>query len=398
MTTQLVDRWGIHPGHLWLRGQRPEHPVQFDEEQKVWNVYGYAEALRILGEPKTFSSNTARLFPVTLDESLSEGDMSQMDPPDHRKIRNLVSQAFTPKLVAGLEPRIEEITRELVDAVSDQDSMELVADVAYPLPVIVIAEMLGVPSSDRHMFKGWADKIIESLSGFAFLNDGEEGENNINDAMAHIRPLLEYLREHATERRKRPRQDLLTHLTQAEVDGERLTDNEVVNIANILLITGHITTTMLLGNTMLCLDGHPEEAARVRADRSLVPTTIEEALRLLSPSAGISRATSTDVELAGQLIPKDQLLLLWLGAANRDGHQFTNPDTFDPARDPNPHFGFGRGIHFCIGAPLARMEGRIALNLLFDRFPTMRTDPDNPPTFFPTPDMIGVNTLPLVMR
>ncbi|EFL27928.1 cytochrome P450 superfamily protein [Streptomyces himastatinicus ATCC 53653] len=393
--TTVVDRWNIHPDHLWLRGQRPESPVVFDETQGVWNVYGYPEAMDILNDHDTFTSDLAHLLPVSVDAPLLEGDMSQMDPPRHRKYRQLVSRAFTPRLVADMETRVADITRELLDAVDGKPEIEIAADLAYPLPVIVIAELLGVPAGDRDLFKKWADDIIEGFSGFSFLDTSGQGEQDVRDATERLRPLLDYMAGHVTERRRTPREDLLTHLVQAEVDGERLTDNEIVNVANILLVTGHITTTMTLGNTVLCLDADPEVAAKVRADRSLVPGAIEEALRVLSPSAALARGTSREVEVAGTVIPKDQIVMLWLGAGNRDPRQFTDPEVYDPTRDPNPHFGFGRGIHFCLGAPLARLEGRVALNALFDRFPVLRTDPAKPPTFFPTPDMIGVNTLHL---
>lgn len=393
--TSVVDRWNIHPEHRWLRGERPASPIEFDAEQGFWNVYGYPEALAMLNNHSAFSSDLARLMPIEVDNSLLEGDMSQMDPPIHRKFRNLVSHAFTPRLVAAMEARVVEITDELIDEMDGKDRIELTSELAYPLPVIVIAELLGVPASDRIMFKEWADDIIEGFSGFSFLDDSEQGERNIKEATERLKPLLDYMAGHVTERRRRPQDDLLSHLALAEVDGERLTDNEIVNVANILLVTGHITTTMLLGNTMLCLDAYPDQAERVRADRSLVPGAIEEALRLLSPSGALSRGTTVDVEMAGQLIPKDQIIMLWLGAGNRDPRQFADPEAYRPDRDPNPHFGFGRGIHFCIGAGLARLEGRIALNRLLDRFPVLRTDAATPPTFFPTPDMIGVNTLPL---
>ncbi len=393
--TTVVDRWDIHPVHAWLRGVRPEKPVGFDEQMGLWGVYGYPEALEMLNDPKTFSSRTAHLAPITYDESLSEGDMSQMDPPDHTKYRKLLSHGFTPKVVADLEPRIAEITGELLDGITGKDRFDLVAELAYPLPVIVIAELLGVPSSDRHLFKQWAFNIIEELNGMAYLSGGEEAQASVDAANDSVKPMLDYLLEHVLERRRRPREDLLTQLSAAEVDGQRLTDNEIVNIANILLVTGHITTTMLLGNTMLCLDSYPDQARRVREDRSLVPTAIEESLRLLTPSAAMSRSTTRDVEVGGVTIPKDKMILIWLGAANRDPHQFIAPAEFDPARDPNPHLGFGRGVHFCIGAPLARLEGRIALNGLFDRFPELRTDPEDAPAFFPSPDMIGVRALPL---
>jgi cytochrome P450 len=217
-------------------------------------------------------------------------------------------------------------------------------------------------------------------------------------ALAETQHFVDYLGEHAAERRRAPREDLLSKLVQAEVDGERLADAEVVNFAMILLIAGHITTTMLLGNTVLCLDSNPEQAARVRADRSLVPSAIEESLRFFSPFAALGRVTTSEAELGGRTIPADELIMVWIAAANRDPRQFTDPGTFDLDRDPNPHVGFGRGIHFCIGAPLARLEGRVALNILLDRYPALRTDPQTPPEFIPSPNMTGVRKLPLDLR
>ncbi|MCP2339289.1 cytochrome P450 [Actinomadura rupiterrae] len=392
--TSVVHKWNVHPDHGWLRGKRPDAPVQFDEEQGLWNVYGHAECRRMLNDHETFSSNTARLLPVTVEAALLEGDLSQMDPPAHRDYRRLLSPAFTPRRLAALEERVAALTGELLDAMDGRSEIEAVADLAYPLPVIVIAELLGVPPSDREMFRGWADDVIESFSGFSAL-DEEEGGNDIREGTERMRPLLSYLAGHLAERRRHPREDLLTELALAEAGGRRLTDNEAVNIANILLITGHITTSMILGNTVLCLDADPEQAARVRADRSLVPGAVEEALRVLPPAAVLTRATNADCEIAGQRIPKDQLVFLWLGAANRDPSVFAAPEVFDPGRDPNPHFGFGGGIHFCIGAGLARIEARYALNGLLDRFPALRAVPDDPPVFFETPDMVGVRKLPL---
>lgn len=392
--TTVVDRWNIHPDHPWLRGERAESTIRFDEAQGLWNVYGYAECREMLGDHRTFSSGTARLLPVSVEESLIEGDLSQMDPPKHLKYRKLLTPAFSPRLIAAMEPRIAAITGELLDAVDGKPDIEMVADLAYPLPVIVIAELLGVPASDRTMFREWADNVIESFSGFSSL-DEEQGAEDIRAGTQRLQPLLEYLAGHLAERRRRPREDLLTTLATAEVDGERLTDNEAINIANIMLITGHITTSMVLGNTVLCLDAHPEQDERVRADRSLVPGAIEDALRLLPPSTVLTRATNAEAEVGGHRIPKDQLVFLWLGAGNRDPREFDDPGRFEPARDPNPHFGFGWGIHFCIGAGLARLEGRVALNALLDRYPVLRADPDDPPAFFDTPDMIGVSKLPL---
>ncbi len=330
-------------------------------------------------------------------KDLSEGNLVQLDPPRHRKLRKLVSHAFTPKIVADLEPRISALTTELLDAVADRDRMELVADLAYPLPVIVIAALLGVPSSDRTHFKRWVDGMFQTSEQVSIANRSEEQDRHIEEAMEQAQHLRDYLAEHVAQRRGDRRDDLLSKLVQAEVDGERLSDNEVVNFALVLLVAGHITTTMLLGNTVLCLDAHPDQATWVRADRALVPAAIEESLRFFSPFAALGRATTSGVELGGERVPADQLLMVWIAAANRDARQFERPHEFDASRDRNPHVAFGRGIHFCIGAPLARLEGRVALNSLFDRFPELRTDPNNPPAFIPSPNLTGVRELPLLL-
>ncbi|MEU6270407.1 cytochrome P450 [Saccharopolyspora shandongensis] len=391
--TTLADTWGINEAQFWLRGVRPEQPVEHDSAAGIWNVYGYPEILQALSDPATFSSDTRRLVPELARSN--EGNLVQMDPPEHHKLRKLVSHAFTPKVVADLEPRIAALTNELLDAVSDRT--ELVRDLAYPLPVIVIAELLGVPSSDRGLFKKWVDAMLASSNKFSLKERSKEQEEYMAKAMEQVQELTEYLLGHVRERRRTPREDLLGKLVAAEVDGVQLTDTEVANFGLVLLIAGHITTTMLLGNTVLCLDAHPDQLAAVRADRSLVPSAIEESLRYFSPFAAVSRATNREVELGGTVIPADQLLLLWIAAANRDPRQFTDPDAFNVRRDPNPQIGFGRGIHFCLGAPLARLEGRIALNIMLDRFPNLRTDPAEGPEFLPSPNMTGVSKLPLLL-
>jgi cytochrome P450 len=400
MTTTQADTWGLHEAQFWLRGKQPEERVHHAEELGFWNVYGHPEAEEVLRDPATYSSDTTRLVPkdmmpdVDLEE-MSAGNLLQLDPPLHNKMRKLVSRAFTPKVVADLEPRIAAITHEMLDAVTTGDRLELVADLAYPLPVIVIAELLGVPASDRHLFKGWVDKMFESSEQLSLVKKDEKQDEAIKKSLEGQKALTDYLGEHVDERRKQPREDLLTKLVEAELDGERLSRNEVVNFANILLLAGHITTTMLLGNSVLCLDTHPEWDERVRADRSLVPPAIEESLRYLTPFAAVARTTMREVELGGVTVPADQLLMTWVAAANRDERVFAEPDTFNPLRDPNPHLAFGRGIHFCIGAPLARLEGRVALNILLDRYPALRTIPGEPPKFQINPNMTGVRELPL---
>lgn len=391
-----IEDWGSPASQFWLRGERHGEPVRYDESTGLWNVYGHPETLHLLNDPVTFSSDTSRLFPQ--GDEFADGNLVRMDPPEHDKLRRLVTHAFTPKVVAGLEPRIAELTGELLDAVDGTDRLELVADLAYPLPVIVIAELLGVPAGDRGLFKQWVDAMFTRDATLSLKDPTPEQQRELNEVLAQVRNLTDYLGEHVDERRAHPRGDLLTKLVEAEVDGERLTRTEVVNFANVLLIAGHITTTMLLGNTVLCLDAHPEHEARVRADRGALPSVIEESLRFLSPFATLGRVTTADTELGGQRIPADQLLMVWVAAANRDPRQFPNPDVFDPTRHPNPQLGFGRGVHFCLGAPLARLEGKIALDLLLDRFPKLATDPSDPPEFQPNPNMTGVRKLPLRTR
>ncbi|MFD1544985.1 cytochrome P450 [Nonomuraea guangzhouensis] len=395
----FVERYDVPKQHFWLHGPRSGPPVEFDAQAGMWNVYGYPELQEVIGDPATFSSDTMRIVPKGMlpEEGFSlEGFITQIDPPEHGKLRKLVSSAFTRKVVADLEPRIAAITHELLDAAQERERFELVRDLAYPLPVIVIAELLGVPTTDRDLFKQWADGLFQRDAKVSLNQSAEERSASLEATMKPWREMSDYLAGHAAERRRQPRADLLTRLVEAEVDGEHLPDDQVVNFAIVLLLAGHITTTMLLGNTVLCLDAFPAQQDRVRANRDSVPAVIEESLRLLTPFAALGRATTREVELGGVTIPADQMVMCWIATANRDPRQYPNPGVFDPDRDPNPHLAFGRGIHFCIGAPLARLEGRVALNILLDRFDPLRTDPADPVEFIPTPTMSGVRRLPLL--
>ncbi|MFI9010508.1 cytochrome P450 [Actinosynnema sp. NPDC053489] len=387
--------WDTDPQHFWLRGERPEHTVVHDEELGFWNVYGHPESVEVLADWSRFSSDTSRLFPA-VEGGTTEGNILQLDPPEHHELRRLVSRAFTPKVVADLEPRITELTGDLLDEATGDD-FELVRDLAYPLPVIVIAELLGVPADDRHLFRDWVDGLFEGQGRLSLKDDRATQEEALRGGVEAMRPILDYLGEHAAQCRRRPRPGLLNDLVRAEVDGARLTDAQVVNFATILLVAGHITTTMLLGNTLLALDAHPDRFAQVREHRGLLPSAIEESLRFLTPFAAVARTTTAPQTLGGVEVPADQLLMLWVGAANRDPRVFADPDAFDVTRDPNPHLGFGRGVHFCLGAPLARLEGRLALDVLLDRFPRLRTDPARPPAFFDSVNLTGVRSLPLLI-
>lgn len=392
MTT--TDRWNTHPRQFWLRGDQPPESVRFDADNGIWHVYGYPEAQQLLADPRTFSSHTGRLVPEA--EEFSPGSLPQLDPPRHTKLRKLVNQAFTPRVVAGLEHRIRTVATDLLEA-ADPDRIDLVADFAYPLPVIVICELLGVPSGDRDLFRRWVDTMLARSSEFTLHDRSESEERQLQESLRAAKEMGAYIAEHAARRRQEPRDDLLTRLVEAEVDGARLTDQEVVNFGNLLLIAGHITTTMLVGNTVMCLDAHPQERSRVRADPSLVPAAIEESLRLLTPFSVLARVTNVQTDLGGHAVGANQMVMVWIAAANRDPRQFHRPEVFAVDREPNPHLAFGRGIHFCVGAPLARLEGRVATNLLLDRYPRLRSDPQDPPTFLPTPNMTGAQRLPLLL-
>lgn len=394
--TSVVERWDIHPELPWLRGERPTPEVEFTERLNSWCVYGYQDVFDIINDPGTFSNQTAYLAAVQIDDSFSEGDLTQLDPPEHSRYRRLIGTAFTPKVVASLQARIVEVTDGLLDELQGSDEIDLVSGLAYPLPVIVIADLLGIPNSDRELFMSHSSNVIDQMNGLSFL-DGEQQED-VGYALEQFMPMVEYMRDQVAQRRARPRDDLLSSLVLAEQDGSRLSDNEIVNLSNILLGAGHITTTMLIGNAVVCLDANLDQFERLRADRTLLPGAIEEVLRTLSPSAALSRRNTVEVEIAGVRIPKDSMILPWPAAANRDPRKFDRPEDFDITRSPNPHLGFGHGVHYCIGSHLAKLEGRIALDRLMDRFDKLFVDPTNPPVFFPTQDLIGVRSLPVQTR
>jgi cytochrome P450 len=392
--------WKTHESQFWLRGERPEKPVCYDESAGLWHIYGHPEVQTVLGDSETFSSDTLRITPehrrprVEGRDVSMDGMITLMDPPRHTKLRKLVTNTFAPKAVAALEPQIAALTHELLDQVG-QDRMELVADLAFPLPVIVIADILGIPREDRSLFQKWTAGMFERNNQPSQLEQSEERKRETEkhtDGMVQFRA---YVAEHAAERRRKPREDLLTVLVEAEIDGEPLTDDQVVNFAFPLLVAGHLNTTMLLGNTVLCLNEFRHVQDRIRADRSVIPAVIEESMRFLTPFAALSRATTREVELAGEKIPADQMLLVWLATANRDPRVFADPDTFDPGRNFTAHVAFGRGIHFCLGALLGRVEGRVVLNILLDRYRSLRTIPDEPPEFLSAALLTGVRNLPL---
>jgi cytochrome P450 len=322
-----------------------------------------------------YSSNTARVVPAA--QRLSAGNLLQTDPPRHHQLRRLVGGAFSPKVITRLAARIAELTHQLLDATGGACEFDLVAALAYPLPVTVIAELLGLPITDRELFRTWADQLLSTLD-VANPYDPQLVQR-IDEATVE---LLAYLHAHCIDRRTHPRADLISRLATVEANGERLTDEEVVNFSFVLLIAGHITTTALLGNTILCLDARPQLWAQLHADRSLVEDTIEEVLRYRTPFTRVSRVTTANTELAGHVIPANALVFPWLLSANRDEREFSDPDQFNIHRTPNHHVGFGYGIHFCIGQLLGRLEARIALGVLLDRYTHLRLAHGTPIEFY----------------
>ncbi|MDG6109535.1 cytochrome P450 [Dactylosporangium aurantiacum] len=360
----------------WLEDARRTGVVHYDERQRAWLVLGHPEVTAVLGDPQRFSSDLGDLLPRQDDlELFRRGNFVQLDPPRHDTLRRLVSRAFTPRVVAGLAPRITTVTGELLDEVADAGRFDLIDDLAYPLPVIVIAELLGIPAADRTVFRRWADALFERPQAGP---DEPLARMMDDDAVRTIAPVLremnEYLLRHVRARRAAPGDDLTSGLVHAEADGERLDDEEIIGFVGLLLLAGHITTTATLGNTVATLDRHPDAAARLRADPGLLPDAIEEVLRLRTPFPRLARRATTDTTVGGMTVPAGDVVVAWLAAANRDPRVFADPARFDIGRSPNPHLTFGHGIHFCIGAPLARLEARIAMELLLRRYRTITVD------------------------
>lgn len=368
----------------WLEEMRKTQPIWLDEQSGCWHVFRYADVYTVTTEFKTFSSERPQqrramqkaLRPESKQENPGRSILA-MDPPEHRQYRNLVSSAFTPRAIDRLRDRVAEITQELLDETRSAGKMDFATDLAYPLPTIVIAEMLGVPSSDRPLFKRWADVLLEQqLSDAEFTRpDEEQRENPQLKRFAHtFEEMSDYFEQMLETRKREPREDMMSDLLAAEIDGEHLSMQDTINFCNILLLAGHVTTTNLLGQAIRCFDEYPEALEQVRRQPELMPSAIEEILRFASPVWRLIRTTREEVTLSGVTIPKGATVFAWLASANRDSAQFTEPERFDVTRTPNKHVAFGHGIHFCIGAPLSRMEASVALPLMINQLPNLRVE------------------------
>jgi cytochrome P450 len=334
----------------WYEEMLASHPVYFDVTRDAWLVFRHEDIQRILHDPQTFSSQT-----IHMEGALPS--LIMMDPPDHRKMRALVSQAFTPRAIAQLEPRIKELVNGFLDLVVDKGEMDVVDDLAFPLPATVIAEMLGVRAEDKEQFRQWVSMIVGI---------------NPQETHAASNAIVDYCKPIVEQRRREPREDLISALLTAEIDGERLSDGEILGFCLILVIAGQETTTSLLGSTIMCLTDHPEALQEVLAEPALIPDTVEEVLRYRSPAHMISRIAAADTVIGGHEIKAGQYILAIPAAANLDEAQFSNATTFDIHRPANRHIAFGAGVHFCLGAPLSRLEATIALQIMLKRLPNIQ--------------------------
>ena len=358
--------------HAAFKRLRAEAPIHWQPEKVgkgFWAITRYADLLAVSKDPLTFSSalGGTNLFELNEEElSTIRILMLNMDPPRHNKFRRLVSQGFTPRLVTQLEPHIREICGELVDKVMTRGAFDFVTEVAAELPLLVIAEMLGVPAVDRHKVFDWSNRLI----GF----DDPEYRTSMTDGKIAAAEMWAYANQLASERKQHPLGDLVSVLLEAEVDGDRLTEMEFDSFFLLLAVAGNETTRNLISGGMRTLLEHPEERDRLLADPSLLPTAIEEMLRWVSPLIHFRRTATREVEMHGQRIRGGDKVVIFYPSANRDEAKFRSPERFDIGRTPNEHVAFGIGEHFCLGANLARLEIRLIFEELLRRVPDLALD------------------------
>lgn len=350
------------PFALYARARR-EHPVFPHAGLPVVSVFRHADVQAILKDAQTWSNRLPPPPGVDRDR-LPAPSMLGQDPPEHTRLRGLVNQAFTPRIIRRLEPRMHEIAAELLDRALEAGEVDLVEALTYPLPVIVIAEIIGIPAERREQFKRWSDAAVENLGNALFAPPSAERLQRLQALLADMGG---YFSELAEERRRQPRDDLMTGLVQAEVEGSKLSRDELIQMLVLLLVAGNETTTSLIGNAVLELVAHPDQLARLRADMDLLEPAVEEVLRYSSPVQMDPRRATRRVELRGHTIETDQLVVCWIGSANRDEDVFAHAERFDIARGDAGHLAFGFGPHYCLGANLARLEAQVALRALLTR-------------------------------
>jgi cytochrome P450 len=331
---------------------------------RAWLVTGYEAARQALTDPRLSKTEPGlRVSPIGDDvRAATFRHMLAADPPDHTRLRRLVSAAFTARRIEALRPRIQQISDDLLGAIEGRERVDLIDSYAFPLPIQVICELLGLPDEDRDTFRGWTNVIV----------GGPAYRDRLPGAMSE---LVAYTRKLLAQRREQPGDDLLSGLIAARDDQDRLSEDELTSMVFLLLIAGHETTVNLIGNGAMLLLADRERWERLRGDRGLLPAAIEEFLRYEGPVAySTSRFTTEPLEIGGHHLPAGVPVIVGLAEANRDPDRFPGADDVDLGREQNPHLGFGHGIHYCLGAPLARLEGQIAFTGLLDRFPRMRLD------------------------
>jgi cytochrome P450 len=353
-----------------LAQSRRDHPVQrldssampHDEALPVFFVYRFDDIARVLRDAETFSSG--HIIDLIMGPVMGEHIILGMDGERHRRYRALVATAFRQKVLTDSEDQlVAKVANELIDRFADRGHAELVREFTLPYPTQVIAGILGLPREDYRQFQRWSIAILSFLS-------------KQDEAIAASQEVKQYMAGVLADRRTEPREDLISGLAHAELDGEQLSDEEIFSFLRLLLPAGVETTFRSTGNLLHLLLSEPDQLEAVRSDRALIPQAIEEALRLETPLLNITRLATKDTEIDGVAIPAGSTVMLMLAAANRDETRYEGPDRFDPARiNPKPHISFGHGPHVCLGMHLARVEMRVALNRLFDRLPQLRLDP-----------------------
>lgn len=378
------------PVYARLRELGPATRVDFSNGRQLWLITRYNEASEVLKDHHRFSNEVTRVLTegeyeqrfqqavqgLTPEQQAMAAETDRvlgqhlldLDPPDHTRLRRLVAIPFTPKYIEGLRGRIEEIASSLLDAAVERARstgsrrMELIDDFAYPLPLTVIAEMLGIPEEDRENFRVWSRAAVS-------FSPAEPFDPDISEKLIEF---IAYLRVLVAEKRANPGDDLLSGLVVAESEGDKLTEDELLSMMFLLIVAGHETTVNLIGNGILALFDHPDEYARLRGQPELLKSAIEEMLRFLGPvELSLPRWVREDTRFAGVELRRGDQIMVLLASANRDESRFPEPDRFDISREPNRHLAFGSGIHSCLGATLARLEGQIAFTALLARFPEL---------------------------
>ncbi len=360
----LSDSFHQDPYRTYAR-LRGRDPLHWSHLVNGWVLSRHEDCDEVLRDHKRWSNVEVTMQretpqePVFADEAPS---MLFVDPPDHTRLRGLVNKAFTPRAIEQLKPRIAEIVTEIVEALPEGEPVDLMEVLAFPLPVVVIAEMLGVPPEDRDDFKRWSDPVARTLEPTITPEETKK-------AQAAFDELSRYFENIVAERAKEPREDLVSALIAAEESGDRLSRAELLSTLRLLLVAGNETTTNLIGNGMLALLRNPDQLERLRKNMGLMENAVEELLRYDSPVQTDARTALEDVEMYGKTIKKGQRVFELLGSANRDPRVFANPNKLDIGREEIRHLAFARGIHHCLGAPLARAEGQAAFRALLETFP-----------------------------